>query len=132
MGAIGDDENLDILKKTAGCPEAVSLIALDLVEGFPNGDTSAFKLNMNQWHAIRKDGYIITSVVSTCGFLILVDDLQLVVVNILFIYYAMFLVKPLSSLKLCRSSTWIFRVLLTIPSFLFVRYSLQKRSHSLS
>ena len=39
--AVGDHENLRKLVKPAGCPEAIPLIAVDLIEGFPNGNAPA-------------------------------------------------------------------------------------------
>ena len=39
--AVGDHENLHKLVKPAGCPEAIPLIAVDLIEGFPNGNAPA-------------------------------------------------------------------------------------------
>lgn len=40
-GPVGDDEDLDILIESGGSPEAVPLVAFDLIEGFPNGDASS-------------------------------------------------------------------------------------------
>ena len=46
--AVTDDENLDIFIKSAGSPEAVALITVDLVERLANGDAAPFQFHMNQ------------------------------------------------------------------------------------
>ena len=42
MCAFGDDEDLDILKQAGSRPEAISLIAINLVKGFADGDAASF------------------------------------------------------------------------------------------
>ena len=41
IGAVGNHENLHKLIQTAGGPKAIPLIAVDLVESFPDGHTPA-------------------------------------------------------------------------------------------
>ena len=41
VGTIGDDKNLNIFKQTRTRPERVSLVAVNLVECFSDGNTSA-------------------------------------------------------------------------------------------
>ena len=50
--SIGDDEYLDILIKPTGCPEAIPLIAVYLIECLLDGDTAPFQLNMHKRKAI--------------------------------------------------------------------------------
>ena len=46
-GAIGDHKNLHILIKSGACPEAVSLIAINLIKSFLDRNTTALQLHMN-------------------------------------------------------------------------------------
>ena len=84
--SIGNNENLHILIQTACRPKAISLIAFDLVKGFPDGNTTALQLHMNQRQTVHQNGHIIAGIVAALGFLVLVDHLQTVVVNVLFVY----------------------------------------------
>ena len=85
MGSIRDNENLHILIQAACRPEAVSLVAFDLIKGFPNSNAPALQLHMDEGQTVDHKRYIIACVVLAFGFLILVDDLQTVVVNVLFV-----------------------------------------------
>lgn len=85
VGAVGDDEDLHILKQAAARPEGVPLVAVDLVEGFPDGHAPALELHMDQGQAVDQNGHVIAVVVA--GTLVpadgvLVDDLQPVVVDV--------------------------------------------------
>ena len=83
--AIGDDKNLHILIKSRTCPEAVSLIAIDLVESFLDRNPTALQLHMNQRETVHKNGHVISGIVISGPFFILIDDLQTVVMDILFV-----------------------------------------------
>ena len=83
--AVGNDKNLHILVKPGACPKAVSLIAVDLVKCFLDRNTTAFQLHMNQRQTVHKNRHIISGVVIAGTFFILIDDLQTVVMDILFI-----------------------------------------------
>ena len=86
--AVGNHEDLHKFVKPAGCPEAVPLIAVDLVEGFPNGNAPALQLDMDQRQTVDQHRYIIAVIVSSAllgGNGILIDKLQAVVVDALFI-----------------------------------------------
>ena len=86
--AVGDHENLHKLVKSAGCPEAIPLIAVDLIEGFPNGNAPALQLDMDQRQTVDQHCHIIAVIVGS-AFLgrdgILIDDLQAVVVYALLV-----------------------------------------------
>ena len=86
--AVGDHENLHKLVKPAGCPEAIPLIAVDLIEGFPNGNAPALQLDMDQRQTVDQHRHIIAVIVGS-AFLgrdgILIDDLQAVVVYALLV-----------------------------------------------
>lgn len=58
------------------------MVAVDLVEGFTDSDASAFQFHMNQGQTVHKYGNIIAGLVCSLFFLILVDDLQAVVVDV--------------------------------------------------
>ena len=85
IGAIGNDKNLHILKKPRGRPEALPLVAVDLVERLPDGDAPAFEFNMYHGQAVDQNRYIIAVFMSSFRDGILVDDLQAVVVDVPFI-----------------------------------------------
>ena len=82
---VGDNENLNVLIQTACCPKAIPLIAFDLVKGFTDGNTTAFQLHMDKWQTVDENGHVIASVVVALGLHILIDDLQTVVVDVLFV-----------------------------------------------
>ena len=86
--AVGDHENLHKLVKPAGCPEAIPLIAVDLVEGFSNGNAPALQLDMDQRQAVDQHRHIIAIVMNCpllCGDGILIDDLQTVIMDALLV-----------------------------------------------
>lgn len=85
VGAVGDDENLDILKQAACCPEAVALVALDLVERLADGHAAPLQLDMYHRQAVDEDGHIVARVVVARSLLVLVEHLQAVVVDVLFV-----------------------------------------------
>ena len=83
--AVGDYENLHILIKPTASPKAITLIAVDLVERFLDCHTTAFQFHMNQRQTIHQNSYIISGIMLSGTFLILIDDLQPVVVDVLFV-----------------------------------------------
>lgn len=85
VGAVGDDEKLDIFKKAACCPEAVALVALDLVERLADGHAAPLELDMYQRQTVDEDSHVIARVVVARSLLVLVEHLQTVVVNMLFV-----------------------------------------------
>ena len=86
--AVGDHKNLRILVQTAARPERIPLIAVDLVERLPDGHPAPLQFHMNQWKAVDQNRHII-AVIMPCAiclfYLILVDDLQAVVMDVLFV-----------------------------------------------
>lgn len=88
IGAVGDDENLHILEKAAPRPEGIPLVAVDLVEGLPDGHAPALELNMYQGQTVDQHRHIVAVVVARplcLAHLILVDDLETVVVDVLLV-----------------------------------------------
>lgn len=85
VGAVGDDENLDVFKKAACCPEAVALVALDLVERLADGHAAPLEFDMYQRQAVDEDGHVVARVVAARSLLVLVKHLQTVVVDVLFV-----------------------------------------------
>ena len=86
--AVGDHEDLHEFIQSAGCPEAVPLIAIDLVKRFPNGNAPALQLDMDEWQTVDQHRHIIAIVMSCpllCGDGILVDDLQTVIMDALLV-----------------------------------------------
>ena len=86
---IGNDKNLNVLIQSASCPERLPLVAVNLVESLTDGNTSAFQFNMYKRQTVYQYCNII-AVVMLCTIFrtnhILIDDLQPVVMNVLFIY----------------------------------------------
>ena len=86
--AVGDHENLRILVQTAARPERIPLIAVDLVERLPDGHPAPLQFHMNQRKAVDQNRHIV-AVIMPCAvclfYLILIDDLQAVVVDVLFV-----------------------------------------------
>ena len=86
--AVGDHENLRILVQTTARPERIPLVAVDLVERLPDGHPAPLQFHMNQRKAVDQNRHII-AVIMPCAiclfYLILVDDLQAVVVDVLFV-----------------------------------------------
>ena len=59
VGAVGDDENLDVFKKAACCPESVALVALDLVERLADGHAAPLQLDMYQRQTVDEDSHVV-------------------------------------------------------------------------
>ena len=85
VGAVGDDENLDVFKQAARGPEAVALVALDLVERLADGHAAPLELDMYQRQTVDEDGHVVARVVVARSLLVLVEHLQAVVVDVLFV-----------------------------------------------
>ena len=83
LRAVGYNKDLHILEETGAAPERLSLIAVDLVEGFADGHATALQLHVDeQREAIDEDGHVVAVVTRAALGRVLVDDLQAVVVDI--------------------------------------------------
>ena len=83
--AVGDNENLYILIQTAASPKAVPLVTVDLVERLFDGHTAPLQFHMNQRQTVYQNRDIIAVIIVAAILDILVNDLQAVVVDVLFI-----------------------------------------------
>ena len=86
---IGNDKNLNIFVQSASRPERISLIAVNLIECFTDSNSSAFQFNMHKRQTIYQYCNIIAVVMLRtilCTNHILIDDLQPVIMDVLFIY----------------------------------------------
>lgn len=83
--AVGDNENLYILIQTATSPKAVPLVTVDLVERLFDRHTAPLQFHMNQRQTVYQNRDIIAVIIVAVVFHILVDNLQTVVVDVLFI-----------------------------------------------
>lgn len=83
--AVGDNENLHILIQPAASPKAIPLIAVDLIERLFDGHTAPLQFHMNQRQTVYQNRDIIAVIIVAAVFHILVDNLQTVVVDVLFI-----------------------------------------------
>ena len=83
--AVGDDEQLDVLKQTAARPEAVPLVPVDLVERLTDVHAPAFEFDVHQRQPVDEDRHVvpvgIPGAALTLADLVLVDDLESVVVD---------------------------------------------------
>ena len=94
--AIGDDKNLHIFKKPGACPETLSLIAVDLIERFGNRHPAPFKFNMHQRQTVDQHRYIIAVGLLAVIDGVLINDLQVVIVDMLFIQQIDIFIVPSS------------------------------------
>ena len=83
--AVGDNENLYILIQAAASPKAIPLIAVDLIERLFDGHTAPLQFHMNQRQTVYQNCDIIAVIIVAAVLHILVNDLQTVVVDVLFI-----------------------------------------------
>ena len=83
--AVRDDEDLDEVEHSSSCPERVAQIAVDLVEGFLDGDASLLQFDVDQGQAVHQNGDIIAVLECATLLHILVGDLQTVVVDVLLV-----------------------------------------------
>ena len=86
--AVRDDEDLGVLIESRSGPEAVALVTVDLVERLLDRHAPSLQLDLHQRQAIDQNRHII-AVIMPCAvclfYLILVDDLQAVVMDVLFV-----------------------------------------------
>jgi hypothetical protein len=59
QGAVADDEELDVLEEAGPGPEAVALVALDLVERLPDVDPAPLELDVHHRQAVDQDCHVI-------------------------------------------------------------------------
>ena len=85
LGAVGDDEDLDVAEQASARPEGVALVAVDLVEGLADGHAAALELDVHQRQAVDEDRDVVAGVVGACLDDVLVGDLQAVVVDVLLV-----------------------------------------------
>ncbi len=89
--AVGDDEELHVLKQARPRPERVTLVAPDLVERLANVHAASLEFNVHERQPVNQDRHVVT--IGTLdrptaagrrhtGDLVLVDDLQTVVVDV--------------------------------------------------
>ena len=83
--AVGDNENLHILIQSAARPKAVPLVTVDLVERLLDRHTAPLQFHMNQRQTVYQNRDIIAIIIVAAVLHILVDNLQTVVVDVLFI-----------------------------------------------
>ena len=83
--AVANDEDLHIVEECVACPEGVALVAVDLVEGFAYVHAAAFEFDMYERQTIDQDSHIVACRVCSTLLGILVDDLEVVLVDMLFV-----------------------------------------------
>ncbi len=81
VGSVGDNEDLHVLVQAAAGPEAVALVALDLVEGLLDGNAAALELDVHERQAVHQYRHVVAVLVGP--FLgVLVHHLHAVVVHV--------------------------------------------------
>ena len=81
VGAVGDDEDLHVLVQAAAGPEAVALVALDLVEGLLDGHAAALELDVHERQAVHQHRHVVAVLVIAL-LRVLVHHLHAVVVHV--------------------------------------------------
>ena len=85
--AVADHEQLHVLEQARAGPEAVALVAVDLVERLADVHAAALELDVHQRQAVDQDRHVVAVGVLGAALaladLVLVDDLQPVVVDVL-------------------------------------------------
>ena len=81
--AVAHHKDLHILKQSVACPEALSTVAVYLVESLLDAHTSPLQLNVYQWQTIHKNADIVSVGALAVPHLILVDHLCAVGMNII-------------------------------------------------
>ena len=79
------NENLNVFEKPAVRPKTIALIAVDLIKRFPYIHAAAFQFDMYERQPVYKNGNVVTIFIISAVFLVLMNNLQLVVVDILFV-----------------------------------------------
>ena len=52
VGAVGDDKDLEIFEEGMLCVETLFAVAVHLIEGFANGDSSSFQFHLHHRDAV--------------------------------------------------------------------------------
>ena len=73
--AVGDDEDLHIVKEPVRRPKAVAGIAVDLIERFSDSDAAAFEFDMYEGQTVDENGDVVTVFADATRLGVLVDDL---------------------------------------------------------
>ena len=132
IGAVGNDENLNIFIQPAACPKTIPLIAVNLVERLFELNASSLQLYMHKRQTIDENGNIIASIVISLFLFILVNDLEVVVMNILLVNQVDILCFASVSFEDLDMVFLYLGSLSSMPSFWLAITSLKKRFHSLS
>ena len=82
MPAVRDDEDLHVLEKTGARPEALALVALDLVERLAKLDAASLQLDMHERKAVDENRDVVSVVMGAGAGGVLVQDLQRVAVDV--------------------------------------------------
>ena len=85
LRAVADDKYLHVLKQSASGPETFPVVAPYLVKGLFYVHSSAFQLHVYQWQSVHQDSHVVTVLVAATFGHILVDNLQVVIVYVLFV-----------------------------------------------
>jgi hypothetical protein len=84
--AVADHEDLDVVEQPGARPEAVTLVAVDLVERLADVDPATLQLDVDERQAIDEDSDVVAVAAGrpavALGDLVLVEDLEVVVVDV--------------------------------------------------
>ena len=82
MPPVRDDEDLHVLEEPRTRPEALALVALDLVERLAKLDAAALEFDMHERQAVHQDRHVVSVVVGAGAGGVLVQDLQGIPVDV--------------------------------------------------
>ena len=84
--SVRDNEDLHKLKQCIVRPERLSSISVYLVESFFQQHPSALQFYMHQWQTVHQNADIISVLLSSAIYRVLIDNLRDIVVNIFLVY----------------------------------------------
>ena len=85
ISSVRYNENLNVFEKPAVRPKTIALIAVDLIKRFPYIHSAAFQFDMYKRQSVYENGNVVTVFIIPAVFLVLMNNLQLIIVDILFI-----------------------------------------------
>ena len=86
--AVRDNKDLNVFIQARAGPKAVTLITVNLVESLAEGHSAPLEFDMHHRQAVHQDGHVIAAFIGPFRFFILVEHLQAVIMDGLFIYQA--------------------------------------------
>ena len=83
--AVAHHKDLHILKQSVASPERFSAVAVYLIESLLDAHTSLLQFDVHQWQTIHEDADVVSVGAFAVPYLILVDYLSTIGMNIVFL-----------------------------------------------